>query len=73
MGGGLPCRAAKRSSMSWAEGTGFLGAFKAARRDSISFSEGTDSGLNVVQMVKQYQQARNLANPSSLLKRVCEL
>ena len=42
-GGGWPLRAAKRSSISSAEGTGRLGAFRAARRDSISFSDGTDS------------------------------
>ena len=42
-GGGLPCKAAKRSSISPAEGTGWRGAFRAARRDSISFSDGMDS------------------------------
>ncbi len=42
-GDGRPCKAARRSSMSVADGTGWIGAFKAARRDSSSFSDGMDS------------------------------
>lgn len=42
-GGGLPCRAARRSSISSEEGTGFTGPLSAASRASISFSDGIDS------------------------------
>lgn len=42
-GGGLPCKAARRSCISSEEGTGCIGALRAASRASISLSDGMDS------------------------------
>lgn len=46
-GGGRPLRAARRSSISCTEGTGWLGLLRAASRDSISLSDEAFSARKV--------------------------